>query len=379
MPWKECDRMSLRQEFVMFASQQNFKMNRLCKRFGISRKTGYKWLKRAQEGEGLQDHSTRPLHSPNRTSDVVEGLILHVRDAHPSWGGRTIRGHLALRGIDNLPMPSTITRILQRNGRISTEESAKHIPWIRFEREAPNELWQMDFKGHFPVGSARCHPLTVLDDHSRFCVCLKSCCGETRELVQSGLVEVFRRYGLPDQINVDNGPPWGWAGQPRSYLTSLVFWLIRQGIIVSFSRPDHPQTNGKIERFHRTLKAEVIQTRYFKSFSEVQSAFDNWLPIYNTERPNQAIEGATPITRYRPSTREYCEKLPEIIYSPDDVIRKVSHRATCNFRGRDIWIGKAFRGQPVAIRATIKDDVFEIYFCRQLIRTITLSEMPKRS
>jgi transposase InsO family protein len=378
MAWKECNRMSLRQEFIMFASRPNCNMFQLCTRYGISRKTGYKWLNRASEGASLEDRSSRPHHSPGRSSATAEGLVLRVRDDHPCWGGRTIRSHLALKGFCELPAPSTITRILQRNGRIPHEASSIQRCWQRFERAQSNELWQMDFKGHFPMGNARCHPLTMLDDHSRFCICLKSCSGETRLVVQEGLINAFRRYGLPDQINVDNGPPWGWAGQPMTSMTSLAFWLIRQGIIVSYSRPDHPQTNGKIERFHRTLNAEVIQSRYFKTFSEVQKAFDEWIVVYNTERPNQAIEGATPISRYSPSKRAYSEILPEIVYGPDDIIRKVSQRGSCNFKGRDIWVGNAFRGQPIAIRATTHDGIYEIYYCRQKIRTITLSEMTKR-
>src|SRR5688572_19774961 len=262
MPWQEVSTMSLRQEFVMLAMQEGAKMRELCRRFAVSPKTGYKWIARyARHGSwGLADGSRRPHHSPTRTAPALERAVLELRDAHRCWGARKLHRRLQDLGWHNLPVPSTIQAILVRHGRIDAAQSSKHQPWQRFEHAQPNALWQMDFKGHFAVGPTRCHPLTVLDDHSRYSVCLQACANEQGATVQTHLTTSFRRYGLPQRVAVDNGSPWGDTFD--SPYTPLVAWLIRLGVHVSHSRPYHPQTLGKDERFHRTLKAEVLRETF---------------------------------------------------------------------------------------------------------------------
>ncbi len=251
--------MSQREELVQRAIQASQTFTSLCTEFGISCKTGYKWLNRyRQEGEkGLQDRSRRPHHSPKRTPPEVEQMILNLRNRHPAWGGRMLHGHLKLKKHPQAPVPSTITAILQRHGQIDPQESLKHRPMQRFERARPNELWQMDFKAFFFVQSQECWPLTVLDDHARYLLGLKACQNQQRETVQAQLTGIFRQYGLPDAMLMDNGPPWG-PSDPRAYYTRLSVWLMRLGIRVIRSRPYHPQTLGKDERLHRTLKTELI-------------------------------------------------------------------------------------------------------------------------
>jgi transposase InsO family protein len=202
--------MSLRKEFVTLAFAEGADIRQLRRRFSISPTTGYKWLKRYQgEGEiGLTDRSRRPHSTPARTPKAVEEVALAVRDAHPTWGGRKLRAVLAARGLVT-PAASTVTAILKRHGRIDPAESVKHHRWQRFEHQSPNQLWQMDFKGHFPVGEGRCHPLTVLDDHSRFALAIEDCPDEQTSTVQSRLITIFRRYGLPERMLMDNGSPWG--------------------------------------------------------------------------------------------------------------------------------------------------------------------------
>src|SRR5262249_28115846 len=257
MPWKEACVKSLRKEFVEFAKNEG-NVSRLCLRFGISRQTGYKWIRRYRlTGEsGLVDQSRRPIRCPGRVPDTIEQAVIKVRSQHQSWGGRKIRRRLANIGYSAVPAASTITSILRRNGLIDEFESAKHGSFQRFERKYPNDLWQIDFKGHVPCPEGRCHPLTVLDDHSRYCLVLKACLNEKGENVQCHLIDAFRKYGLPNQIISDNGPPWG----NRSYggFSTLSVWLMRLGILVSNSAPAHPETLGKEERFHRTLKAELL-------------------------------------------------------------------------------------------------------------------------
>ena len=214
MPWKEVSVVHLRKEFVDLA-KNNENISQLCKNFGISRKTGYKWIERFEKSgdKGLENFSRRPVHCPDRTSSVMEEAILGVRKRHRTWGGRKIRRFLQNRGMSEVPVPSTITEILRRHGLINEVESLKRSSLQRFERQHPNDLWQMDFKGHVACPEGRCHPLTVLDDHSRYSVILKACLNERTPTVQSHLIGAFRQYGLPNQIISDNGPP---CGQPGS-------------------------------------------------------------------------------------------------------------------------------------------------------------------
>ena len=209
MPWEEVSVMSQRSEFVELSQREGVQVRELCRRFGISPTTGYKWLERRRVGgeAALADLSRRPHSSPRRTGPEIEEMVLKVRDAHPAWGGRKLRAWLSARGHELLPSPSTITAILRRHGRIDPSEGAKHRAWQRFERPEPNQLWQMDFKGHFALTDGRCHPLTVLDDHSRFSLGLEACGDETTQTVRHRLTNIFRRYGLPERMVMDNGAP----------------------------------------------------------------------------------------------------------------------------------------------------------------------------
>jgi transposase InsO family protein len=374
MPWKETTTMSQRLEFVTLASREEANISRLCGRFGISRKTGYKWLHRFQEGgpDALQDRSRRPHSSPNRTPECIEEAILSVRDAHPAWGARKIRARLEVQGLTNLPSVSTITAILHRHERVDPEEAGKHRAWQRFEAEAPNVLWQIDFKGHFPLACGRCHPLTVLDDHSRFLLGVQACGDETWPTVQGHLTTVFRCYGLPQRMLMDNGSPWG-SDQAHPY-TPLTAWLIRLGVKVIHSRPYHPQTLGKSERFNRTLKAEVIGQRLFQDLQECQKHFDRWRYVYNFERPHEALGMLVPASRYCECPRQFPETLPPIEYGPTDIVRKVQVKGEISFRNRPFKVGGAFRGHPVALRPTLTDGAFDVFFCHQKVAEINLKE-----
>lgn len=306
MPWKEVTVMSQRKEFVMLAMTDGANISRLCDGFGISRKTGYKWINRYfSEGEsGLGDASRRPKRNPHTTAQAMERAILKVRSEHPAWGGRKISTRLKDLGMSNVPAPSTVTAILKRGGLIDEEESAKHKAWKRFEAAAPNNLWQMDFKGHFEACEGRCHPLTVLDDS----LCIEACGNEKGDTVRERLRGVFRKYGVPGKMLVDNGSPWG--SDPQNVYTPLTVWLIRLGIVVAHAGSYHPQTLGKDERFHRTLKAEVVQYCIGLELSQCQRRFDNWRNVYNFERPHQALDMAVPASRYQESPRSFKEILP---------------------------------------------------------------------
>jgi len=371
MPWKEVSVMSLRREFVELASQPNVNVSRLCRRFGISRDTGYKWRRRYQaEGvAGLQDRSRCPRRSPRRTGSEMERQIVSLRDRHPVWGAWKIQARLQALGRPGVPSVSTVHQILRRQGRIDPAVSAQHRAWQRFEQAAPNQLWQMDFKGHFGLGNGeRCHPLTVLDDHSRYALCLEACRNQTGLTVQQILREAFRRYGLPERMLMDNGSPWG-DDADHPY-TPLTVWLLRLGIGVCHGRPYHPQTQGKEERFHRTLQVEVLQSHSDWDHPSLQDRFDQWRWVYNHQRPHQALGMAVPASRYRLSARSFPEVLPEIDYGSDAIIRRVQDHGRICFHHRVFRISKAFRGYPVALRPTLTDGVWEVYFCAHRIAQI---------
>lgn len=376
MPWKEMSPMDQRQEFVALASQEGANLRELCRRFAISPPTGYKWLERAAGGgsEWAANLSRRPRHSPGRSSAAIEASVLQVRDAHPAWGARKIARVLQREGCDP-PACSTVHAILQRHGRIQARRTPGAAPG-RFEYTAPNLLWQMDFKGHRAMGvGQRCHPLTVVDDHSRYAVCLAACANEQGSTVQTWLTRTFQRYGLPEAFLVDNGNPWG-SGPRRSW-TRFGVWLLKLGIDVIHSRPYHPQTRGKNERFNRTLEDEVFAFNRFSDLDHAQRAFDRWRNIYNTVRPHEALGQDVPVSRYRPSLRAMPTQLPVPEYNSGDILRSVgTTKAYISFKGRLWGVPDAFAGERVAIRPLSRDGLLGVFFAARQIATIDLNIKP---
>jgi transposase InsO family protein len=363
-----------RLEFCRLVEAGGVPFSELCRRFGVKRDTGYKWLARFRlEGEaGLGDRSRRPHSSPARTGVGMEGLVCRVREAFPAWGGRKIRGFLLRQGHRQVPAPSTITRILRGQGL--TVEPARPRAYQSFERPAPNDLWQMDFKGSFPLVDGRpVHSLGVLDDHSRFNLCLAACANQQTATVKRLLVATFRRGGLPWEMLMDNGSPWGndWD-EPW---TPLTVWLLDLDITVIHSRPRHPQTAGKEERFHQTLQRELLSTRpRWDNYPQVQEAFDHWRLIYNHHRPHDSLgETVVPADRYQPSPRPYPETIPPPDYPPGADIRHVDASGRFSWRGQRRRAGKAFTGKTVAVQPTTTDGVYTVHYRHHPIRTINLS------
>jgi transposase InsO family protein len=328
----------------MLFEQEGANRRALCRRFGISPTTGYTLARRyGQEGEaGLADRSRRPTHSPDRTPAAMEGLVLGVRDEHPVWGGRKIRRRLQDLGHEAVPSAGTITAVLHRHQRIDAVASAARERSERFERAAPNELWQMDYK--------------------------------TEETVQGELTAIFRRYGLPQRMLMDNGSPWGSSHAEHRY-TRFEVWLIELGVATSHGRPYHPQTQGKDERFHRTLAAEAIGRRSFGDLAECQRRFDQWRGVYNTERPHEALGLATPIARYRPSPRCFPETLEPFDYGPGAILRRVDEDGWLSFRARPLKLGRAFIHRQVALRPAAQDGCFDVFFCGHNVAVFDLREL----
>jgi transposase InsO family protein len=374
MSWKIQNLMSQRHEFVLLARQENANFADLCRRFEISRPTGYKWRRRFQQGGGaaLEDRSRRPHVSPRRTGVAAQAAVVALRKKHPAWGPRKLRRRLTDLGRKDLPAPSTVAAILRRTGCVTVAQSLQHQPWQRFERARPNELWQMDFKGHFALGrGGRCHPLTILDDHARFLLALQACGHERGHLVRQHLVAAFRRYGLPEAILCDNGPPWG---GPGGDYTALAVWLLRLGVRVIHGRPFHPQTQGKDERFHRTLKAELLARQDWPDLRRAQPRFDRYRDLYNLERPHEALGLAVPATRYQPSIRTYPAVLPPLAYPAGEIVRPVKSKGEITFQHRFFYIGQAFVGLPVALRPTAVDGHYTVCLAAHRLGQINLAQ-----
>lgn len=376
MPWREVSAMDQRSEFVRLALQEGANRRELCRRFGISPDVGYKWLRRFQAGdEELADRSRRPHTSPNRSAASTEAGVLAVRDDHPAWGARKIV-HCLERDGGQVPARSTVHEILRRHDRIRPPRGGLAATQ-RFEKEAPNLLWQMDFTGWVPLaGHGRCHPLTIVDDHSRYAVCLAACGNEQSGTVQGHLEAVFRHHGLPEALFVDNGSPWSDSGG-RPW-TRLAVWLLKLGIDLIHSRPYHPQSRGKNERFHRTLKAELLALRRFHDLAEAQHAFDRWRLIYNFQRPHEALDQKVPASRYQASARAMPDRLPQIEYDSNEIVRTVgATKDYISFNGQ-LWnVPGAFRGERVAIRPLTADGQYGVFFGSHQIATIDLTR-PKR-
>lgn len=369
--------MEQRLELVRLASQPGANISCLCRRYSVTRRTCYKWIQRFNEGgyASLADQSRAPHCSSNRTSRKVEEKVIALRMENPEWGARKIQEILKRKRLANPPpATSTITAILHRHNLISEEKTTQHRAIRRFEYEAPNELWQMDFKGQFKLlNNSWCFPLTMLDDHSRFNLCLTACANQRSGTVKDQLINVFRNYGLPDKILADNGSPWGTTGNLNSEgevpLSLLATWLMRLNVRIIHGRPYHPQTQGKEERFHRTLKTELLQYHQFYNLLNSQSGFDWWRSKYNLERPHESLGLKTPAEVYTHSKRSFPETLPVIEYPSTDEVRKVNEKGFIRYKGKEIKIGKGLTGQPVAIRQ-IEERKKEVYYCNQRIKDI---------
>lgn len=365
--------MSLRLAFVQQASAPDANLSALCAQFGISRPTGYKWLARYQQAgmAGLAERSRRPHTSPRQTAAATEQQVVALRTQHPAWGGRKLRARLSVLAPQQaLPAASTITVLLRRQGLLAAGDATARRTVSapqRFSHPAPNDLWQMDFKGHLPLTTppgARCHPLTVLDDHSRFALGLLACANEQHATVQAALTRLFRTYGVPQRILCDNGAPWGSAGGPTPW-TRLSVWLARLGIAVSHGRPRHPQTQGKDERFHRTLRAEALTQPLatpLRDLAHAQAVFDTWRQVYNGERPHEALGLTVPAQHYTPSPRPFPATVPPLEYPASQAVRHVQQEGWISWRGHLYAVGGAFVGQPVGLYPTQEEHLLAVYF-----------------
>ena len=372
MPWQECSVATERAAFVRLAQQEDAVIAELCRQFGISRPTGYRWLRRAEQGQPLTNQSRRPQTVPHQTPAEVEERVLALRTQHPAWGGRKLHHRLVAEGLVDVPAPSTITAILRRHGCLSAVPPRRDF--VRFEHPAPNAVWQMDFMGHRPLafGGERIHPWSLLDDHSRFALDLSACPHQQRALVQDLLTTVFRQYGLPHAMLCDHGSPWGTAGMGG--LSRLAAWLLRLGVEPWHGRPYHPQTQGKVERFHGTIAREVFAQQHPATLAEAQGCFDAFRQTYNHERPHEALDYATPASRYQPSPRPFPETLPPVVYDAGTIVQIVTKHGSISWQGQRHFISRGLVGEPVALQPTEDPALWFVIFCQHQVAIIDLKQ-----
>jgi transposase InsO family protein len=365
--WKAGDVSEQRLRFVIRASSGQGEMKALCQEFEISRPTGYLWLKRYRECERLEELtevSRRPHRSPHQTAAEVEQRVVALRRQYPDWGARKLVDLLQRQQIV-LP-PITVHRILLRNGLVRDQD--RHRPATqRFEREEPNQLWQMDFKG-MPAGRPGCLPLVVLDDHSRYLPGLFGTTGTKAEPVQDHLKGVFRRDGLPDGMLMDHGTPW-WNMQSASGWTWLTVWLMQQGIRIYLSGYGHPQTQGKIERCNGSLEAAMVK-RPKPEGQSWQSWLDEYRQEYNHTRPHEALQMDVPAQRWKPSSRVFQEKPKPWEYPDPAHVRKVRESGAVSFRGQNYFVSRALTGANVQLE--LLDRRVIVWFYRTLVREFHL-------
>jgi transposase InsO family protein len=363
MAWKTVDIYEQRVRFVVAAAQGAQTFGALCTEFGISRPTGYLWLRRYKElgVRGIAEQSRRPRSSPRRTDVRLEHRVLQVRLRYPDWGARKLRVVLSREGVE-LPR-NTIHHILLRHGLV--REQDQRLPAVqRFERQQPNELWQMDFKGPKgwpqPVG-----PLSVLDDHSRYLIALAANGSTHGEPVREQLEEAFQRCGVPEGMLMDHGTPW-WGHQSPSGHTHLSLWLMRQGIHLHWSGIRHPQTQGKVERFHGSLQ-RALARRGFPG-QHLQAWLDDYRWEHNHVRPHEALNMKTPASIWNPSPRRYDPHPARWEYSPGAWVLKVDSQGKVKLKGRKWKISKALTGEWVQVVAT--GQRWMIFYCATLVREI---------
>ena len=359
--------MEQRKEFIIAASLEGANISRLCREFGISRKTGHKWINRAEMGLPLCDQSRRPHRQPSKTADEIEQRIIRMRLDHPAWGGKTIWAALEAAGVDGLPSTKTCCNILKRNGLIDPAESAKHTAFQRFEKEHCNEMWQTDFKGDFLLGNGvRCYPLTILDDHSRFSIRIEPKTSATG--VKDSFIQAFQEFGLPNSVLSDNGAQF--AGAHRG-LSQFERFLMDLDILPIHGRPIHPQTQGKIERFHRTLKKEALRVTP-SNIEEARIRLDNWRWVYNEIRPHHSLGLKTPSSVYQPSTRPYYEPKP-YIYDEGARLIKVNNWGYIRFGPMQLFLSEAMADTHVEIRFD-DNDTFSILYRNYKIASVDAFE-----
>ena len=366
MPWMETCSMKEKMRFLTAEECGVYTMSELCERYGISRKTGYKWVRRFHEEgmEGLKDRSRRPHSSPRRTPREIEELFVEARKAHRSWGPEKLLDVLGRRHPEvALPARSTVAAILKREGLVTGRRRRRrhrHPGRPGTDVIAANQLWTADFKGQFKTGDGSwCYPLTVADEHTRYLLACDGLTSTRSKGVRPVFERLFREHGLPEGIRTDNGTPFVTPNAIHG-LSSLSVWWIQLGIRPQRIQPGKPQQNGRHERMHRTLKDETVRPPA-SNLRAQQKRFDTFVEEFNTERPHQALGHKRPAEVWRPSPRPFPDRIPEPRYPLHYQLRRVWRSGFIKFKNRIVFLSQTLNGQVVALEE-VDDGIWSIYF-----------------
>jgi transposase InsO family protein len=374
MPWSDVSVMELREQVVQRVLSGGAGVSRVAREFAVSRACVYKWLRRfADEGAGgLQDRSRRPHHSPHRTAGEIEAEVCKMRAHHSTWSGDKVHRKLAERGCPGLPSARTVQRILTRKGQV--QERPPPAEPQRFEREAPNELWQIDCKKTYYLQKqpqlVKAVPLSILDDCSRFNLALSVHEGRALEVIWPVLWDVMGTWGLPQAILTDND---GVFRGRRGGVSAWTARLWRLGINHLSGRCYHPQTQGKVERFHRTLQEDALTNEVFESLEHLQAHLDAFRHEYNYEHPHAALDLDVPAQHYTASPRKRPAQLPQVEYPSDADLRRVHQNGAISVRGCRINVGDGLRGEWVQLRET--DETLVIEYAGFVARRVAWTQL----
>jgi putative transposase len=387
MPWKELSAMEQRMRFVMAVESEETSIAELCRQFGISRVTGYKWIERyrAEGVRGLEDQSRAPLHHPNAVSEHALEIVMALRERYPTWGPKKLRAWLDRHEPQiKWPAESTIGEILHDFGLSRSRKRVRRpgavlSPVVHYGQ--PNAVWCVDFKGRFVTGDGRrCEPLTITDGYSRYLLRCQALDTTTREKVQPYFEMTFREFGLPQAILSDNGTPFAASSYLR--LSCLAVWWIKLGIKPLRTRPASPQENGRHERFHLTLKRETAMPPQ-ATLRLQQACFERFRHYYNHERPHEALGQTPPATQYAPSSRAFSPKRTPIEYDADWTPRKVYHNGCIAWGTKLVFISETLANEYVALRALPIEPFYVIRFASEDIaffdaeKKTVLNKLPK--
>jgi transposase InsO family protein len=372
MPWLETEPMTERMRLVLAVERGEQTMAELCRQFGISRKTGYKWLARyaAAGALGLRDQSRAPHRCPHAVSPEVREAILALRRRYPTWGPKKLAVKLEQqRPRVVVPAPSTIGDILATAGVVVARRRRRRVPprtQPLAQASAPNVVWCADFKGDFVLGDGtRCYPFTLSDADSRYLLRCQALPTTATERVQPLCEAAFREYGVPERIRTDNGPPF--ASIAAGGLTPLSVWWVKLGILPERIDPGKPNQNGRHERLHLTLKTEACRNPGH-SLRGQQQHFDAFRQVYNEERPHEALGQRPPATVYQPSPRPFPDRLPELTYPEADGVRWVRPNGAIRWQGAEIYVTQTLAGEPVGV-TQVADGRWQLTFGPLLLGT----------
>lgn len=368
MAWRTESVMDQRVEFVLRAKEGEEALAELCREYGISRPTGYLWLNRYEQAgsvKGLAERSRRPVHSPQRTTEEIESAVLALRDK-TGWGGPKIAKVLERKGV--VVAPATAQRILKRTGRVVPPVTAKTSK--RFEKAECNELAQMDFKGEYTLPAEKCYPLSFIDDCSRYCHGLWPLPGTGGAGVKQTLEGYFRAHGVPRSILMDHGTPW-FSTTNQHGLTWLAVWLLKQGVVLRYSGVGHPQTQGKVERFHQTLKARTRHRGAPTTMGDWERWAADFREEYNHERPHESLGMKTPAEVYQPvNLRPYQEQPQEWEYN-GGIVKRLNTQGMLSYRQQRYFVSEALAAERV--RVDELDGKLLVTFRHMTVREIEVS------